>query len=120
MPIELKICGINSKNIIQTIIQNGGCQYLGFIFYPLSPRNLSIDESKKLTSIVPNHIKKVAVLVNPENSFIKKIFYKKRFFLKKLRPKLDPSTGILCSQSLKSLVLIFIPYFDKYSFASKR
>ena len=73
MPIELKICGINSKNIIQTIIQNGGCQYLGFIFYPPSPRNLSIEESKKLTSIVPNHIKKVAVLVKPKNSFIEKI-----------------------------------------------
>ena len=73
MPIELKICGINSKNIIQTIVQNGVCQYLGFIFYPHSPRNLSIEESKKLTSIVPNHIKKVAVLVKPENSFIEKI-----------------------------------------------
>ena len=73
MPIELKICGINSKNIIQTIIRNGGCQYLGFIFYPPSPRNLSIEESKSLTSIVPDHIKKVAVLVKPENSFVKKI-----------------------------------------------
>ena len=73
MPIELKICGINSKNIIQTIIKNGGCQYLGFIFYPPSPRNLSIEESKKLTSIVPNYIKKVAVLVKPENSFVEKI-----------------------------------------------
>ena len=73
MPIELKICGINSKNIIQTIIQNGGCQYLGFVFYLPSPRNLSIEQSKKLTSIVPNHIKKVAVLVKPENSFVEKI-----------------------------------------------
>ena len=73
MPIELKICGINSENIIRTIIQNGGCQYLGFIFYPPSPRNLSIEHSKKLTSIVPNYIKKVAVLVKPENSFVEKI-----------------------------------------------
>ena len=73
MPIEIKICGINSKNIIQTINQNGGCQYLGFVFYPSSPRNLSIEESKKLTSIVPNYINKVAVLVKPENSFVEKI-----------------------------------------------
>ena len=73
MPIDIKICGINSKNIIQTIVQNGGCQYLGFVFYPSSPRNLSIKESKKLTSIVPNYIKKVAVLVKPENSFVEKI-----------------------------------------------
>ena len=73
MPIDIKICGINSKNIIQTIVQNGGCQYLGFVFYPPSPRNLSIKESKKLTSIVPNYIKKVAVLVKPENNFVEKI-----------------------------------------------
>ena len=73
MSIELKICGINSKSIIETIVRNGGCQYLGFVFYPPSPRNLSIEESKKLTSIVPNYIKKVAVLVKPENSFVEKI-----------------------------------------------
>ena len=73
MPIDIKICGINTKNIIQTIVQNGGCQYLGFVFYPPSPRNLSIKESKKLTSTVPNYIKKVAVLVKPENSFVEKI-----------------------------------------------
>ena len=73
MPIELKICGITSEKIINTIIQTGGCKYLGFIFYPPSPRNLSIEQSKKLTSIVPNYIKKVAVMVKPENSFVEKI-----------------------------------------------
>ena len=73
MPIELKICGINSEKIIKIILENGGCQYLGFVFYPPSPRNLSIEESKKLTSIVPSHIKKVAVLVKPQNNFIEKI-----------------------------------------------
>ncbi len=73
MPVDIKICGIKSTNIIQTIIKNGGCQYLGFVFYPPSPRNLSIEESKRLTSIVPKNIKKVAVLVKPENSFVEKI-----------------------------------------------
>ena len=73
MPIELKICGINSKSIIETIVRNGGCQYLGFIFYPPSPRHLSIQQSKELTSIVPYYIKKVAVLVKPNNQILEKI-----------------------------------------------
>ena len=73
MRIELKICGINSEKIIQTIIQNDGCKYLGFVFYPPSPRNLTIEQSEKLTSIVPNYIKKVAVLIKPETSFVEKI-----------------------------------------------
>jgi len=73
MPIELKICGINSESIIETIIKNGGCKYLGFVFYPSSPRNLSIEYSKKLTQKVPSKIKKVAVLVKPKSNFIEKI-----------------------------------------------
>jgi len=73
MSIELKICGINSENTIQIILKNGGCKYLGFVFYPPSPRNLSIEKSKKLTQIIPPHIKKVAVLVKPEITFIEKI-----------------------------------------------
>jgi phosphoribosylanthranilate isomerase len=73
MPIALKICGIKSESIIKIILENGGCQYLGFVFYPPSPRNLTVEQSKKLTSIVPAHIKKVAVLVKPKNSFVEKI-----------------------------------------------
>ena len=73
MPLEIKICGINSEDIIRTIIENGSCRYLGFVFYPPSPRNISIEQSKKLTSIVPSHIKKVAVMVEPENDFVQKI-----------------------------------------------
>ena len=73
MPIELKICGINSENIINIILQNGGCKYLGFVFYPPSPRNLSLQQSTKRTSIIPNYIKKVAILVKPQNNFIEKI-----------------------------------------------
>ena len=73
MSIELKICGIKSKNIIKIIIENGGCKYLGFVFYSSSPRNLSVEQSKELTSIVPSNIKKVAVLVNPEKKLIDKI-----------------------------------------------
>ena len=73
MSVELKICGINSENIIQTIAKCGGCKYLGFVFYSNSPRNLSVEKSKKLTSIVPKNIKTVAVLVNPNNEFVEKI-----------------------------------------------
>ena len=97
MPVELKICGINSENIIQTIVKQGGCKYLGFVFYSASPRNLSIEKSKKLTSIVPIHIKKVAVLVNPDNNFVKKI--KNQFDYLQLY-NTDPS-------KIKELKLIF-------------
>ena len=46
---------------------------MGFVFYPSSPRNISIEQSKNLTSIVPNNIKKVAILVKPKDNFVEKI-----------------------------------------------
>ena len=80
MPIELKICGINSESIIRTIEKIGGCKYLGFVFYPSSPRNISLEQSLKLTSTVSKNVKKVAVLVNPEISFVEKIKYQFDYF----------------------------------------
>ena len=97
MAKELKICGITSENIIKKIIEKNGCKYLGFVFYAASPRNLSIEQSEKLTSIVPDHIKKVAVLVNPDNNFVKKI--KNQFDYLQLY-NTDPS-------KIKELKLIF-------------
>jgi len=72
MHTQIKICGITSNTIIN-ICEKLNVHYLGFVFYPKSPRNLSINEAEKLTSRVSINIKKVAVVVNPDNEFLNKI-----------------------------------------------
>ena len=72
-PIAIAIIKSSKTVIINTIVNSGNCKYLGFVFYPNSPRNLTIEQSQRLTTIVPNKIKKVAVLVKPKNHFIEKI-----------------------------------------------
>ena len=71
MPIELKICGINSESTIKTILRNGGCQYLGFVFYPPSPRNISFEQVALLGEIIKNDALKVGVFVNPDDELIR-------------------------------------------------
>jgi len=72
MHTQIKICGINSNAII-SLCEKLKVNYLGFVFYPKSPRNLSINQAEKLTSEVSTKIKKVAVVVDPSNKFLDKI-----------------------------------------------
>lgn len=57
---------------IQTAIKHK-VDYLGFVFYPKSPRNLTPEQAKELTKNIPQNVKRVAVLVNAKDEFIEKI-----------------------------------------------
>ena len=69
---RVKICGVKSEEIANhAIISNA--DYLGFIFYPQSPRNISFEESTVILNKVKNKISTVAVTVNPDDSMLNKI-----------------------------------------------
>ena len=69
----VKICGLNPSRDVQ-ICLDLNVNFLGFVFYDKSPRNLKISE----LNILNNYNKKnsffVAVTVNPSDEFIDKIF----------------------------------------------
>ena len=69
---KVKICGMTDAETIQTAIQHK-VDYLGFVFYKKSPRNLTIEKAKQLTKNIPTNVKRVAVLVNEGDEFIEQI-----------------------------------------------
>jgi phosphoribosylanthranilate isomerase len=73
MKTTVKVCGMKDPKLIDTAIENGA-SFIGFIInYPKSPRSISISELQNLTKQIPDHIKKVAVMVNPEMKVVKQI-----------------------------------------------
>ena len=73
MKTTVKVCGMKDPKLIDTAIENGA-SYIGFIVnYPKSPRSISVNELQNLTKQIPDHIKKVAVMVNPEMKVVKQI-----------------------------------------------
>ncbi len=72
MQTKVKICGMTDAGTIQTAIDHK-VDYLGFVFYPKSPRNLTPKQATLLTKNIPSHISKVAVLVNETDQFIEYI-----------------------------------------------
>ena len=69
---KVKICGMTEKETIQTAIEHK-VDYLGFVFYAKSPRNLTPDQARELTKNIPPNVKRVAVLVNAKDEFIEQI-----------------------------------------------
>ena len=70
--MRVKICGLHPARDVQLCI-NLGVDFLGFIFYEKSPRNVDLEEIKKLKGYNKFNSKFVAVTVNPSDEFIKSV-----------------------------------------------
>lgn len=70
--VSVKLCGFSEEASLKTAIKCN-CDFLGFIFYEKSVRNISIDKAKELFTLIPDHIAKVAVVVDPHKEFLDEI-----------------------------------------------
>ena len=69
--MKIKICGLNPSRDVQLCIDLK-VNYLGFVFYEKSPRNINIEKIKFLSAYNKKNSSFVAVTVNPNDEFIKK------------------------------------------------
>lgn len=70
--MKIKLCGFSEEKSLKAAIQSN-CDFLGFVFYDQSLRNISIAKAKELFSLIPDSIKKVAVIVDPGVELLNKI-----------------------------------------------
>ena len=69
--MKIKICGLNPARDVQLCLDQK-INYLGFVFYEKSPRNISLPDIKILSNYDKKNSSFVAVTVNPSDDFIKK------------------------------------------------
>jgi phosphoribosylanthranilate isomerase len=82
MPIDVKICGINDKTALRTAVE-AGAAYVGFVFYPRSPRSVTLEAAHKFVNSVPAHVVTVGLLVDPTDDELRQV------------PRLVPSLGMI-------------------------
>lgn len=63
MSVEVKICGLSTPAGISAAVF-GGARYVGFVFYPPSPRFVSPERAAMLAALVPSSVLKVGVVVD--------------------------------------------------------
>jgi phosphoribosylanthranilate isomerase len=67
--IAAKICGLSSEAAVRAAIA-GGADFLGFVFYPPSPRAVSPAEAGRLCAAVPAPIARVGLFVDADDATI--------------------------------------------------
>lgn len=60
---KVKICGITDRRALDACVA-AGAAYVGLVFFPKSPRNLTLPAAAALATAVPPGIAKVALTVN--------------------------------------------------------
>ena len=68
--MKIKICGLHPARDVQLCIDLK-VDFLGFVFYDKSPRNLDLEDVKQLKYYKKQKSSFVSVTVNPSNEFIK-------------------------------------------------
>lgn len=67
MSLIIKICGLKTPETLEAAIA-AGADWVGFVFFAKSPRNVLLDEAKVLGQIVGSRAKKVALSVDADDT----------------------------------------------------
>ncbi|MEQ3625035.1 MAG: phosphoribosylanthranilate isomerase [Celeribacter sp.] len=67
--VRVKICGLTRPEHV-TAAAEAGAVYGGFVFFPKSPRNVSLDHARDLALSAPLGLAKVALTVNADDALL--------------------------------------------------
>ncbi|MGH1377833.1 MAG: phosphoribosylanthranilate isomerase [Alphaproteobacteria bacterium] len=62
--ITTKICGIKTPEALKSAVHDGA-RFVGFVFFPPSPRHVAIDTAKELALMLPTGVRSVGLFVDP-------------------------------------------------------
>ena len=69
MTVAAKICGLNSEAAVTAAV-GGGADYVGFVFYPPSPRAVTPAQAARLCAVVPAGTARVGLFVDASDDTI--------------------------------------------------
>lgn len=67
MTVSVKVCGLTSDEGLAAAV-DAGARYVGFVFFPKSPRHVSPAQAAALAVQVPMGVAKVGLFVNPDDA----------------------------------------------------
>ncbi|QUS35859.1 phosphoribosylanthranilate isomerase [Falsirhodobacter algicola] len=65
--IRVKICGLRTEADVQAVVA-AGAHYAGLVFFPRSPRHLTLDEARIVAFAAPPGLAKVALVVDADDA----------------------------------------------------
>lgn len=72
MRTRVKICGLTNA-VDAKFTVDAGADAIGLVFYPPSPRNVSIEQAVEIAKSIPAFVTKTALFVNPTVEFVQAV-----------------------------------------------
>lgn len=72
MAALVKICGLKTSEALEAALE-GGTDFVGFVFYPPSPRNVTPAEARPLADMARGRAGIVALMVDPSDALIEDV-----------------------------------------------
>ena len=69
MSVAAKICGLTTADAVMAAVA-GGARFVGFVFYPPSPRAVTPAEATALAAPVDGAIQRVGLFVDPDDAAV--------------------------------------------------
>lgn len=70
--VAIKICGLSTQATVQAAV-NAGADFIGFVCYQKSLRHVAVSRAAELKKLMPESVKSVIVLVNPNDELLAEI-----------------------------------------------
>ena len=72
MTLAVKICGLKTPETVTAAV-NGGASFVGFVFFPRSPRAITPSEAAHLGTYVPKSVPRVGLVVDADDEALRTI-----------------------------------------------
>lgn len=67
---RVKICGLTRKQDVEDAVR-AGADAIGLVFYPPSPRAVTVEQARELAACVPAFVTVVGLFVNPDSTQVR-------------------------------------------------
>lgn len=88
--IAVKICGLSDSASVQAAVE-AGARYIGFVFFPKSPRYVTIETAAALAEDVPFGVARVGLFVNPDDALLQEVLARVPLDIIQLHGKESPA-----------------------------
>ncbi len=87
---KVKICGITDPQNLHASIK-AGARFVGFVFYPPSPRAVTLDIAASLARMLPTGVRSVGLFVDPDDALLERVINNVPLDMIQLHGKEPPS-----------------------------